>query len=361
MFGKVTIVIISLSIGGCISIGGDEKEQQPGIGERTVSYDSNKDSKSLTVPPDLTDPEITDVVPLPNAEPSESQTILASSEDIEVFKKDQRRWLLVNKKPDDVWLQAKDFIKSHGFSIKKSIKKIGLIETETLARNEGIPEQALGTIRSMLQSTLGTRYALPVVDKYRIRIEPVEGGQKSEVYLSLTSMEEIIIDKGERSERRMWQSHPKDYNLEAEMLYRLMTFLGSDEAKAKDKFLAAKEQQTIKVDLVGGTGGYAKLVFHIDEKETWNSVGWALDELNVDIDDKDVKERSFYIDVARTEDKGFFSSIFGDEAIKKTFQILVRRKDNNVTEVFFNDLTEENEQETIDFSHDFLGSIANLF
>jgi outer membrane protein assembly factor BamC len=113
--------------------------------------------------------------------------------------------------------------------------------------------------------------------------------------------------------------------------------------------------------LVGGTGGYAKLVFHIDEKETWNSVGWALDELNVDIDDKDVKERSFYIDVARTEDKGFFSSIFGDEAIKKTFQILVRRKDNNVTEVFFNDLTEENEQETIDFSHDFLGSIANLF
>jgi outer membrane protein assembly factor BamC len=145
------------------------------------------------------------------------------------------------------------------------------------------------------------------------------------------------------------------------MLYRLMTFLGSDEAKAKDKFLAAKEQQTIKVDLVEGTGGYAKLVFLIDEKETWNSVGWALDELNVDIDDKDVKERSFYIDVARTEDKGFFSNIFGDEAIKKTFQILVRRKDNNVTEVYFNDLTEENEQETIDFSHDFLGSIANLF
>jgi len=203
MFGKVTIVIISLSIGGCMSIGGDEKEQQPGLGERTISYDTNKDSKSLTVPPDLTVPSITDVVPLPTG-PTVSEPILMPPEGITVLKKDQRRWLLVNKKPDYVWLQAKEFIKSHGFSIKKSIKKIGLLETETLARNEGIPEQSLGAIRSMLQSTLGTRYALPVVDKYRIRVEPAEDGEKSEVYLSLTSMEEVVIDEGKKYERRMW-------------------------------------------------------------------------------------------------------------------------------------------------------------
>jgi len=362
MFNKLILVIFILSLGGCASFGDSEDEQQVVVGERSVAYNSDdEDNTSLTIPPDLTKPNIIDVVPLPSNVNSESVRILLPPEDITVEKRGQRRWLVVNKKPEDVWSLVKDFFKGYGFSIKKSDKKIGLIETDVLSRADEIPDQALGAFRSMLRSALKTRYSLPVVDKYRVRIEPIDNGQKSEIYLSLTSLEEVLKNEGKKSESKIWQSHPKDYELEAEMLYRLMTYLGSDKAKAQEKFLEAKEQQSIEVIVTQSDNGYAKLVFPLDEMETWRSIGWAFDELDIDIEDKDPKERSFYVDMARTADKGFFSRVFGEEAIKKTFQILVRKSGADATEVYFNDLSEENEKETIDFSHEFFEKIAKLF
>jgi len=364
MFNKLILVIFILSLGGCASFGDSEDEQQVVVGERSVAYNSDdEDNTSLTIPPDLTKPNIIDVVPLPSNVNSESVRILLPPEDITVEKRGQRRWLVVNKKPEDVWSLVKDFFKGYGFSIKKSDKKIGLIETDVLSRADEIPDQALGAFRSMLRSALKTRYSLPVVDKYRVRIEPIDNGQKSEIYLSLTSLEEVLKNEGKKSESKIWQSHPKDYELEAEMLYRLMTYLGSDKAKAQEKFLEAKEQQSIEVIVTQSDNGYAKLVFPLDEMETWRSIGWAFDELDIDIEDKDPKERSFYVDMARTADIGFFSKVFGEEAIKKTFQILVRKSgvDADATEVYFNDLSEENEKKTIDFSHEFFEKIAKLF
>jgi outer membrane protein assembly factor BamC len=174
-------------------------------------------------------------------------------------------------------------------------------------------------------------------------------------------MEEVLTNEGKKSENRVWQSHPKDYELETEMLYRLMIFLGSDEAKAKEKFLAEKEQQGVQVELAESNNGYAKLVFPMNEQDTWKSVGWALDELNIDIEDKDIKERSFYVELGDTEQGSFLSNLFVDKIFNRSFQILVRQSGDNLTEVYFNDLSEKNEKEIIDFSHEFLGNIAQLF
>jgi outer membrane protein assembly factor BamC len=140
-----------------------------------------------------------------------------------------------------------------------------------------------------------------------------------------------------------------------------MTFLGSDHAIAREKIIAAKEDKNLAVSVADGVGGYAKLVFSLNQYDTWDNVGWALDQLEVDVEDKDVKEGSFYINVARTEDLGIFSRMFGDDAVKKSFQIIVKQTGTDKTEVYFNDLSEENEQATIDFSHEFLGNIAKQF
>jgi len=110
-----------------------------------------------------------------------------------------------------------------------------------------------------------------------------------------------------------------------------------------------------------GVGGYSKLIFSLDRGETWDNMNWALDQLNTDVEDKDIKEGSFYINIARTEDKGFLTRLFGDKYVQKSFQILVKQTDTQITEVYFNDLSEENEQATIDFSHEFLGNIAKQF
>ena len=378
MLAKLSTLFLALSLGGCISLGGDDKEEeQIGLGERSIGYYSDKTVTSLEIPPDLTKPSSQNEFKLENYVTGiqedtlsfsekdntikEASSILRTLANIEVKKSGDRRWLLVDKKPDAVWNLSKSFFKSHGFSIKKTNKKIGMMETGFLENHPEIPDKSLGVIRSMLKKAIAARYALPIVDKYRIRIEPTDNGDKSEVYLSLTSMEEVLTKAGSDDENTIWQSRPKDQALETEMLYRLMTFLGSDHAVAREKIIQAKEDQTLTVSLSKGVNGYAKLTFSLNQYDTWDNMGWALDQLNIDVDDKDVKEGSFYINVARTEDQGLWSRMFGDDAIKKSFQILVRQTSDNETEVYFNDISEENEQATIDFSHEFLGNIAKQF
>jgi outer membrane protein assembly factor BamC len=375
MINKLSILLMTLSLGGCISLD-KEEEKKAGLGERSINYYSDKTVTSLEIPPDLTKPSSQNAFKLSEYVSVQEDTISFSEKDnaikeassilrapsnVEVKKAGERRWLVVDKKPDAVWNLSKSFFKSHGFSIKKTNKKIGIMETDYLESHAEIPDQSLGVIRSMLKKALKARYALPIVDKYRIRIEPTDNGNKSEVYLTLTSMVEVITGEGGEAENTIWQSQEKDQALETEMLYRLMTFLGSDHAIAREKIIAAKEEKNLAVSIADGVGGYAKLVFSLNQYDTWDNVGWALDQLEVDVEDKDVKEGSFYINVARTEDLGIFSRMFGDDAVKKSFQIIVKQTGTDKTEVYFNDLSEENEQATIDFSHEFLGNIAKQF
>jgi len=378
MIKNIVIALLALSLTGCFSLENSQNKKSEFIlGERDINYYSDKTVTSLEIPPDLTKPSSQNALKLGEYVPNLQENTISFSEknkiveevsgilrtptDVEIKRVGKRRWLVVDKKPDDVWSLSKSFFKSHGFSIKKTNKKIGLMETDFLESYSEIPDQSLGVVRSVLKKALAARYALPIVDKYRIRIEPSENSKKSEVYLSLTSMEEVLTNKGGERENTIWQSRPKDEELETEMLYRLMTFLGSDHAEAREKILTAKEEQKTTVKLEDGVDGYAKLVFSLGRYDTWDNIGWALDQLNVDVEDKDVKEGSFYINIARTEDQGIFSKMFGDDAIKKTFQILVKQISTNTTEVYFNDISDENEQATVNFSHEFLGNIAKQF
>ncbi len=364
-----------------MSLGGsdktEEEKQREAFIDKKINYYSDKTVSSLDVPPDLTIPssqkafklsqyvsnapeEIIDFSGEVKEEQKEASNILKEPSNIEVKKSGNRRWLVVGKKPDLIWGLSKSFLKSNGFPIKKVNKKIGLIETDFLENRAEIPEENLGMIRGFLGSKFSA-YILPTVDKYRIRLEPIDDGKKTAVYLSLSSMAEVVTKSGSKDENTVWQSSPKDQELETAMLYKLMVYLGGDRTQAREKIITAKEQEKLVVSLAKGVSGYAKLVFPMDQYDTWGNVGWAIDQLDIDVEDKDVKEGSFYINIARTQDKGLFSRIFGDSSIKKPFQILVRQTSSNTTEVYFNDISEENEQSTIDFSHEFFGNIAKQF
>ncbi|BAS67415.1 outer membrane protein assembly factor BamC [Bathymodiolus septemdierum thioautotrophic gill symbiont] len=377
MIKIVTVTLLAFSVAGCFSLDQFKKKKEVGLGERDIQYYANKTVTSLEVPPDLTKPSSQNAFKLSeyvsnikedtvsfsknDSVQGKVSKILATPSSIEVKKLGQIRWLIVDKKPDVVWNLARSFFKSHGFAIKKTNKKVGIMETDFLENRPEIPDQSVGLIRSMLKKAIKARYALPIIDKYRVRIEPTANGKKTEVYLTLNSMEEVIANQGGESENTIWQARPKDASLETEMLYRFMVYLGGDHAKARVQIAKTKEKKQSSVKLVKGVGGYAKLQFSLNKYDTWESVGWALDQLGIDIEDKDVKEGSFYVNVAREKDKGILSRILGDKAIRKSYQIIVRQISSATTEVYFNDLTEKNEQETIDFSHELLGKIAKQF
>jgi outer membrane protein assembly factor BamC len=100
-------------------------------------------------------------------------------------------------------------------------------------------------------------------------------------------------------------------------------------------------------------------VFPYNKKQAWSYLGWALDELYVDIEDRDAIDGSYYIKV--TAEKGFFSKLLSTVSPTQTYQLIVKQLDESHSQVIFVDLSEENEQDTIDYSFDFFNQLATKF
>ena len=100
-------------------------------------------------------------------------------------------------------------------------------------------------------------------------------------------------------------------------------------------------------------------MFQYNKKQTWSYHGWALDELDVDIEDRDAIEGSYFIN--HTKDKGFFAKLINTVSNTNTYQLVVKQLDESHSQVIFVDLSEENEQDTIDYSFDFFNELAAKF
>jgi len=376
---KVIYLMLGILLSGCFANTNETlKNNRIDLGEINTNYYADRSVSSLEVPPDLTSPSydnafrlsqfVSDidgnVINLTN-KPLETNKnnskVFSVPSDITVRRIGKRRWLEVDKSAEVVWGLSKQFLKEKGFVIKKSNQKIGVMETDYRENiKPEIPERSMGLVRSLFSSlSEDINYTLPSVDKYKIRVEPISN-EKSEVHLSLSTMTEVV-DKSVGMERTMWQHIDKDEIMEAEMLLSLMLYLGGDAAEAREKILNAKEERKISVLLDKDINNYAKLIFMLDLADTWDNVSWAISNLDLPLEDKDIKDKSFYINIARTADIGLFSKIFGDEPIRKTFQIQLKQVDINKTEVYFNDVSEENQQATKDFSFEIFKKIKNQF
>jgi outer membrane protein assembly factor BamC len=325
-----------------------------GIGGRVVNYQGDDKVDSLVIPPDLTQPSSQGLF-IENVEATDKSFALTKVQNVEVRRDTHRRWLLVDMPPSLVWSLSKEFFRSFGFKIEKENQKIGILETDYLEIDTKVPDKSLGAIRAGLAKVLNTKYGLPIADKYRIRIESLDNPNQSEIYLTLSSIGEVI-GKGQM---RLWQTREKDVELETEMLLHLMVFLGSDRSEAINKIQASNEKPESPVSVVKSDNGYATLVFPYNKKQAWSYLGWALDESYVDIEDRDVIDGSYYINVATG--KGFFSKLLSTVSSTKTYQLIVKQIDESYSQVIFVDLSEENEQDTIDYSFDFFNELATKF
>jgi len=376
----LSFVFMVLFLTGCFSEEQKQiiKENRVELGDIKINYYSDKSVTSLEIPPDLTSPSYEnsfrlseyskdiqeDVVNLTNKDLQEKKSkVFSGAADVVVKKSGNRRWVIIDKNPEIVWNLSKEFFKEKGFIIKKSNKKIGIMETDYLENKPIIPASSLGWFRSMISSQIeNVNYTLPTVDSYRLRVEPTENENKTEIHLTIRSMSEAVSGSNEKFETKYWQYKERDIALENEMLFELMVYLGSESASAREKLINATEDKKIEISLQNGINGYSKLVFNMNLIETWDNLSWAISNLNnVDLEDRDLKGKAFYIKVARTADLGLLTKIFGDDAVRESYQIQLKQVSPSLTEVFFNDLSEKNEKETKEFSNDFFKTIKDMF
>lgn len=364
----IVLVLIAFTMIGCTESLKDSVRNTNQIGETDIRYYADKTVSSLEVPPDLTKPRINDTLRIddivdtsntiisfdsPNNKPIKA--IHNKDINIDVRKNAHQSYLVIDKSSDYVLEVAKEFLQENGFSILKENKVIGILETNFLENRPDVPEKNLNFLRSMLKSAVGASYALPTLDKYRVRVETV--GNHSELYLSLSSMQEVVTNKGADNENTIWQEKARDEFLETEMLYRLMVYMGTDNTTAKQEIIQASNNNTISVELKTDVSGFAKLQIDASKEKAWELISFALDSLAITIEDQDKPDGSFYIKTVNDEERGVMSSIFGDEAINQNFRIRIKELSPGFTEVYFMDLSEENTDSTKRFSHTFFSRL----
>jgi len=364
------ILLLTLFISGCLYPDLEKNNDFLTKENLTFNYYSDKSVSSLEVPPDLTSPNYQNAFRLNNLAPNakknfisksgdnENSEILKSSSDIQIMKDGARRWLEIDKDSGTVWQLSLDFFKTMGFNIEISNKKTGIIQTNFLENRPrpNLPKSSINVIKQILQD-YGKSYSLASLDRYRIRIEP-NANNKTEVFLTLDQMQEVVSKTDDNVVHTVYQAAVKNESIEVEMLYKLMVFLGGDAATSREKIInsSVKENRPI-FELKDSLNGYAKLVVNMNVVKAWDNISWALDQARVDIEDKDFMEKTFYLNAARTSDKGISSLIFGDDAVKKSFQIVVKKISENESEVYFNDVSELNETETKEYSYDFFKNL----
>ena len=347
----LTIIFISLLVVGCSKV--TDPVKKIGLGSRVVNYQADEKVDSLIIPPNLTEPSsqgaFSEVI-----EVSNNDNVIQKVQNVEVMRDKYRRWLVVDMPPSEVWSVSKEFFRSYNFKIQKENQKIGIFETDYLEIETKVPDKSLGAIRASLAKVLQTQYGLPIADKYRIRIEPVKGQNRTEVYLTLSSIGEVV-----NGATRVWQPREKDIEIETEMLLKLMVFLGDDRIESISKIKSNTSFNNTIASVVTSDSGYATLVFPFDKKQSWSYLGWALDELSIDVEDRDLLEGSYLIKI--NPSKGFFSKLLSSVKNTKTYQLIVREVDDTKTNIIFVDLSEENENDTISYSAELFNNIASKF
>jgi len=363
------ILLLTLFISGCFYPDLEKNNDSLTKENLTFNYYSDKSVSSLEVPPDLTSPNyqnafrLNNLAPnakknfISNSEDNENSEILKSSSDIQIMKDGARRWLEIDKDSETVWQLSLDFFKKMGFNIEISNKKTGIIQTNFLENRPrpNLPKSSINVIKQVFQD-FGKSYTLGSIDRYRIRIEP--NNNKTEVFLTLDQMQEVVSKTDGNVSHTVYQAAVRNESIEVEMLYKLMVFLGGDAATSREKIISSSVKENTPIfEIKDSLNGYAKLVVNMNVVEAWDNISWALDQARVDIEDKDFMEKTFYLNAARTSDNGISSLIFGDDAIKKSFQIVVKQISENESEVYFNDVSELNETETKEYSYDFFKNL----
>lgn len=218
-------------------------------------------------------------------------------ESVKIQSLNERRWILLNARPTEVWPQVRAFLASNNLNVIYTNASDGVMETSWLK----------------FQDNTSTK------DKYRIKIDAGIQPQTTEVHVLHMSMPWDTPGHGQVN----WPTRSVDAEREAWMLDELAATLANSVETGQAASLLA---QTIGVSdrvKLETDNGEPVLQLLLDYPRAWATVGHALDSSAFDRWEEDDAVGVFYVDyakpdteeVAEEKGKGFFGRIldFGSD------------------------------------------------
>ncbi len=302
--------------------------------KRDATYKSSRSLPPLEVPPDLSSATLNDSLRVPEATAgtatlsdytnanrqvatasAERSAILPTLADARVERSGDKRWLVVDAEPGEVWPRIRDFWLQQGFLIQVEDPSIGIMETDWAEQRAPIKG---GLIRGLMSKLSNAFYGIATRDKFRTRLERGQRSAQTEVYVSHRGAEEIVQEAARTTpsadDVRAWQPRPADPELEAEMLTRMMVFFGTDERAAEQRIAATRDKQDRSLMERDGDG--TRLTLQESFSRAWRRTGLALDRVGFTVEDRDRSRGLYFVryvdpekDANAGREKGFFSKL----------------------------------------------------
>jgi outer membrane protein assembly factor BamC len=324
-------MLIGLLLAGCG--GSSDLKIAP---DQRLAYKRQKEAgENLEIPPDLTTMSFNDALDVPapisgSATYSEfegqrtrrqrmasADEVLPEVEGVELRREGANRWLVAKATPQRVWPQIIAFWREQGILLAEQDPTTGTMRTDWLENRAEIRQDF---VTNMLRKVVDGLYATSTRDQYSVRIEPGATRDVTEIYLTHRGMEERVLrDNSGEVGNTVWEPSGSDPDKEAEMLRRLMVYLGVSEQGAERMIAAGTE--TPSRSRMETDGGSPALVIGEEFRRAWRVTGLALDRIGFAVEDQDYSSGVFFVRYADTDSappkKGLMSKLAfwrGDEA-----------------------------------------------
>ena len=291
-----------------------------------IDYRSSGRGVSLEVPPDLTQlpGQSRYVVPTTGvsatdyaagqaaaqAATSTGTTATNQIADVRYEHAGDERWLSVDRPADKLWGPVRDFWLDNGFLMAVDQPTVGIMETDWAENRAKIPQDF---IRSTIGKVFDSLYSTGQRDQFRTRLERnAKGG--TNIYITHKGMEEVYTNN--RKDSTIWQPRPRDPELEAEFLRRLMVKLGISQEQAKAQVAQAEQNQARPAAArVVQMAGQSAVQIDDDFDRAWRRVGLALDRTGFSVEDRNRTQGTYFVRYVDTtlqkKEPGFFGKLFG--------------------------------------------------
>ncbi len=211
-------------------------------------------------------------------------------EEVKVQSLGERRWILINREPSEVWPRVRNILNRNGIPTASLDAAKGVIETVWLEFDDS-PDKA---------------------HRYRFSIEQGVQPKSTEILILHSAMTKA-------AEVPVWPAQSDEEAREKTMLNVLASSLAGDESSGTVSLLAQEIGGASKVDVLAPKGKEPYMLLKLDYDRSWASVGYSVSRDNFSIVDQDRTGGVFYVGYSlEEEDKpGFIRRLFGAETADK--------------------------------------------
>lgn len=308
----VAILLVTTLLSGCGWLGwfGKSAEQErleTGSSEPTI------------VPQTMDQPRFVDAMPIPEVVdyrgladqevelrlPDALSTTFGVDQ-VVIRRLGEDRWVFLDLPVATIWPQVVLFWEEHHLPVAQLNPRRGMLETEWILGTSGNPDEIY---ESMTSGSAWEQRGMAQQYKFRARVEPGVRDGSTELYIEQV---ERPFGGFDPNEQPVWDGDSDNPELEGKMLNVLAYYLSDRMAQGPSVSLVAAGLQESKAALVAEQDGMV-LKYKLGFDRAWATVGSALENARVTVEDLDRSSAIYYVYYSSRHDPnpGFFGRIFG--------------------------------------------------